>query len=398
MTAGLDSTGFTVKLLTEILSEIQISEQNRIDAALDLSTEKAIGQLNGVFAEREALLWELVRVAMSAFDPDQAEGYLLEALSALTGTVRRPASRSLVTCSVNLDAAVTLPTGSRASVQGQPTKVFRTVADVTSTTAGNYPADFEGEVTGPLAAAAGTLTVIAGPVAGWNSVTNATDAALGRVLDTDATLRERRAAELSRAGSSTPDAIRADILAIDGVEKVTIFENLTDFADSAGIPAHSIEILVFDGIVPSVTNAVLAQAIWDARGAGVRTYGNSNGTAVDSEGVTHVMYFSRPVVKTVWVTAVVDGEGVVPDNAPVLLRDWLVTQGNIDLQPGVDVIALALRCLLLDTKKDLGYVWVNDVPSLLLGFSNPPILGSNLTISAREIGRLDTARTTITVA
>ena len=396
MPAGLDATGFTVKLLTEILTEIQTTQKNRIHPALDHSAEKSLGQMNGTFAEREALLWELLRVVMVQFDPDQAEGYLLEALCALTGTVRRAASRSLVDVSVNLDAAITLPLGSRANVKDQPTKVFRTTAAITSVLAGDYPGVCEGEVTGPLAAPAGTLTVITGPVAGWNSITNAEDAALGRVQDTDATLRERRAQELSRAGACTPDAIRADLLEVPGVEKVTVFENNTDFTDDDGIPAHSIEVLIYDGVVPAVANNVLAQAIWDTR-APTRTYGNASGTAVDSEGTSRTVSFSRPVAKNVYLTVTVDGEGVIPANATTLLEDRLVTEGNEVLQPGVDVIALALKCILLDTKKDLGYAWVNDVPTLLLGFAATPTLGNNLAITSREIARLDTSRTTITV-
>lgn len=393
--AGLDPTGFTVKLLTEILAEIRTSQLNRIDPALDVSSEKALGQLNGLFSDREAILWELLKVAYSAFDPDQAEGYLLEALCALTGTVRRPASRSLVDCTVNLDAATTLPVGSVAHVAGQPTKRFRTVTAVTSTTAGDYPVQFESETTGPVAAPAGTLTVPV-PVSGWNSVTNATDASLGRVEDSDTTLRERRAQDLSRAGACTPDAIRSDLMAIAGVEKVTVFENNSDYMDADGIPAHSIEVLVYDGVSPAVANNVIAQAIWDTR-APVRTHGNTSGTAVDSEGVSRTIYFSRPVTKNVWVIAQVDGEGVVPSNATTLLRDHLVEMANVDLEPGVDVIALALKCILLESKKDAGYTWVNDVPSLLLGFSNPPVAGSNLAITPREIARLDTSRTTITI-
>lgn len=393
--AGLDPTGFTVKLLTEILQEIRTAQLNRIDPALDVSSEKALGQLNGIYSEREAVLWELVKVAMSAFDPDVAEGYLLEALCALTGTVRRPASRSLVECTVNLDASTTLPQGSVAHVQGQPTKRFRSTADVTSTVAGDYPAVFESEAFGPVAAPAGTLTVPV-PVGGWNSITNTADAALGRLEDTDAILRERRASDLSRAGACTPDAIRADLKAIAGIEKVTVFENNTDFMDADGVPAHSVEILVFDGITPAVANNVIAQAIWDTRAPG-RTFGNTSGTAIDSEGVARTVYFSRPVQKNVWITVNVDGEGVVPTNAVDLLKEHLALEGNARLQPSVDVIALVLRCILMDTKEDLGYSWVNDVPSLLLGFSNPPVSGANLAITPREIARLDTSRITLTI-
>jgi len=397
----LTPAGFTAKTLRDVLGEIETSEKDNIDPAVDVASTRPLGQLNGVYADREAALWELLRLAFSAFDPDQAEGYLLDALCALTGTTRRPASRSLVPAICSLDAGAYLPAGSLASVNGQPTRRFRSRARFptsgTVATAGDYEVQFEAENTGPIPANAGTLTVIAGPVAGWNAVTNLVDAEPGINEDTDAILRTRRASELQSVGGSTPDAIRSDLLKLSGVLLVTVFENLSDTENSDGMPPHSIEVLVYDGVYPSTSNDKIAQAIWDSRAGGVTTYGNSSGTAVDSEGNNQTVYFSRPVPKNVYLDITVDTEGTTPAGAANLLRDYVVAKGNLEFNPGDDVIALALKCILLDTKKDLGYKWVNDVPTLKLGFSASPSGTANLAISVREIARLDTSRTTVTL-
>lgn len=399
--AGLTAAGLTIKNLQEILAEVQTSERDNIDPSIDTASTRPLGQFNGLFSEREALLWELLRLLAGQFDPDVAEGWLLDALCALTGTTRRPATRSLVTCTVNLDPTVVLPIGSTAHVEGQPSKIFRTrdlVGDAGSVASADYSVVFESEETGPVAANSGTLKVIAGPVTGWNSVINPLDAEAGIVRDTDTTLRARRAEALQLVGGATPDAIRADLLNVSGVEKVHVFENLSETTDADGVPPFSIEVLVYDGIVPAVDNDVLAQAIWDSRAGGARTHGSEFGTATDSEGEEHTIWFSRPTIRNVWIVAVVDQEGVAPVDAVSLLTTHLATEGNALFSSGVDVVALAMRCILMDAKEDLGFSWVHDVPTLALGFAAAPAGTANLPITAREIARLDTSRITITLA
>lgn len=392
--AGITPAGFTIKILQEILAEYKSSEQALIHPAIDVSDSRPLGQLNGIVSEREALLWELLRFSFSANDPDAAEGFLLDALCAITGTRRRAASSSIVTCTVNLDAGVTLPEGSTAYVQDNPTRLFQSSADVTSTTAGDYTVDFESTDTGPVVANAGTLNQIAGPVTGWNSITNPLDAALGRVADTDTVLRQRRVDGLEKNGGATPDAIRSDLLAIKGVEKVLIFENQSDSIVD-GQPSHSIEVLVFDGIVPSVANDDIAQAIWNSKAAGVGTFGSITGVAVDTEGTNQNVQFSRPTVENVWLEFDVDVVGVTPTAAADVIRDYVVDQGNLQLLPGIEVVALLLKCIALDAKEDLGLTWIHDVPALRLGFSASPTETTNLPITARQIARLDTTRTIV---
>ena len=394
--SGLTPEGFVSKTLTEILGEIEDSEHTIIDPALDVSAERPIGQLNGIIAEREALLWELIAALRASTDPDLAEGSFLDAVCALTGTTRKGPTKSRVTVSLTLDATITVPAGTVFAVSGQPTIRFLTTSTVISVAgAGVYPVICEAENAGPVAALAGTLTIIPTPIPGLTSVINDADAELGRLTETDAELRLRRESELSRVGSTTVSAIRADIEAIEGVQSVRVFENLLDTTDVDGMPPHSIEVLVYDGVVPTVDNDVIAQTLWDNK-APIRTYGNTSGTAIDNEGNNQTVYFSRPTLKTVWVTAAVSTTGA-PVGAATTLRDYLVTAANTSLLPGVDVLHVLLTCLLFDTRKELGYTWVDDITSLYLAFTASPTLTANLSVGPREIARLDTSRTSITV-
>lgn len=401
--AGLTTAGFTLKTLQTILFEIQQAQRDRIDPSINNATTTPLGQNNGIFSERESLLWELLRLAYLSYDPDSAEGWLLDILCSLTGTSRRASTRTLVAGVVNLDGGTFLPAGSTSHVDGQATRLFRTRTDVDATAvlvAADYPVVFEAVETGPLQVNANTLTEIAGPVAGWNSVTNPTDGVTGRNIETDTELRVRRNEEIQKVGGSTPDAIRADLIDIDGVITAHVFENISDTTDPvSGLPAFAIEVLVFDGVVPTVADDVIAQTIWNSAPAGSRFYGSNSGTAIDSEGNNQTVLFSRPVVKPVWITAIVTrAPGVTaPGNAADLLRDHLVDTANEGFTSDGDVVALLMRAILLDSKKDLGYDWVYDVPTLLLGFSVSPAGTANLTITPREIARLDTSRTAITL-
>ncbi|MCK6585966.1 MAG: baseplate J/gp47 family protein, partial [Polyangiaceae bacterium] len=297
---GVLSTGFKRKTVEEILSDIVTREKGEISASLNTATETPIGQLNGIFAAAVGQVWELAEAVNSSFDPANAHYQALTQLSLLTGTQRQPATRSKVTATVNLNGGVTLPAGSVASVSGTPSARFRTLVDVVAPAgpAANYSVAMEAEQTGPVAANAGTLTVIATPVSGWNSVTNASSATLGRVEETDLELRLRRSAELRAQGTSPLDALRADLLELDGIDQAVVFENVSDLVVD-GMPPHSIEAVVFDD--PSIANALIAGLLWANKAAGIQAYGETVTTVTDSAGYDHTVGFTRATQRLVYL-------------------------------------------------------------------------------------------------
>jgi len=168
---------------------------------------------------------------------------------------------------------------------------------------------FEAESSGAIGALAGTLTTIASPINGWRAAYNVSDAVVGQDQEIDSQFRARRDQELATAGNATPDAIRANILALNAGSvdpahapptACTVFRNDTDLTDSNGLPPHSVEVLVQGG-----TDADIALEVWNSVGAGTVTYGNQTSTITDSQGNSQTVKWSRPVAVPIYVTGTV---------------------------------------------------------------------------------------------
>jgi uncharacterized phage protein gp47/JayE len=242
------------------------------------------------------------------------------------------------------------------------------------------PVWFIAEETGPVRANAGTLTEIAETSTGWNSVTNAADAILGEEEEADTDLRTRRLQELADSGSTTVDAIRAAILAVEDVTNAIVLEN-----DSAvtvdGIPPHAIEPVVLGG-----TDVDIAAAIFGSKAAGIQSFGaDATELVEDSLGNSHTVEFSRPTVREVYIelTLVTDPDLYVGDTA---VKEALVDFHDATREMGQDVIVYRLACVIMDL------VGVLDITTFALGFSASPSGTVNLSIADRELAELDTSR------
>ncbi len=399
---GVTPEGFNKKTLQDILTSI--NDRQRAAPALgpgfDTSTSTAAGQINGIMSSDFAELWELLEEAYHGTDPDAAEDYLLTALSGLTGTVRRAASPSRVPApsqTFSLNAGATIPAGSLVARAGRPDIVFKTLVEITNS--GGSPAVLTGEVecisTGPIDVPAGQLTVIVNPITGWTATTNLVDASLGRYVDSDITLRQRRIAQLQLRGGSTVAGIEADLLDVDAVpaladiRDVIVLENTDDVA-VGGIPAHAFEAVIDDGDTPTVPDNTIAQVIWDSRPAGIKSAGSSSGTATDKTGDPQTVAFSRVTLKPVYIGITVATNADFPIDGVAQVKDALVAYGAT-FGIGDDVIALALRA------RSLLVAGVTDAPVFTLGFAPAPAGTVNLPVSSRERATFSTTNIVVSV-
>ena len=387
--AQVDATGLQIKTIEEILAELSTQQKAEIDSALNTDPDEPIGELNGIFAAQLREIWEVAEVAYNGFNPDAAEGFLLEKLSALTGTRREGATKGTVTCDIDLDIGATLLNGTHfANVVGNPDNRWTPQADFTSPANGVHSIVFEAENAGTVIANSGTITVISTAVVGWNSVTNPLDAVPGREIDTNDELRQRREEELRATGSATVDAMRADILADVDVLQATVFENVTDTTDPiSGLPAHSLEAVVFDGTPPVLTDAAIAQLIWDTKPAGILAFGLESGIATDSLGTFHTIGFSRPTEIEIHIEMFVSINIATGYAGAAALEAALVLLNDSDLLLGRDVLAARL------IEVAMGFDGVFNMTSPpQLGFAPSPVGTADLVIQPREIARLDTSR------
>jgi uncharacterized phage protein gp47/JayE len=436
---GLTPTGFVPKTEDDVLADLETALRGKFGQSINLTPQARFGQLAGIFAERFGQLWALGEALYAAFDPDQATGAALDAIAAITGTIRLAATRSQVTLTLtgtigspplagrivsvqstgvkfktkvdspvfvaapawqsghvygtlgvfvtNANRIYVLITAGTSAGSGGPTT---TAADITDNTAhwryvgeGTAYAQVAAESvdTGPKVAASGTLTVIETPVARWESAINLLDAVNGRDVESDSALRLRREAEIHAQGNAVAEAIRADVLRVTDVTSVTVFANDTDVTDADGVPPHSVEVMVQGGVDQDIRAAIFA-----TKAAGIGTTGNVTGTVTDSQGVAHTIKFSRPTLKTVYVDITVLYDATLyPSDGDDEIKAAIVAYGAVQ-KTGKDVVASSIGA------QAFAVAGVLDANPVKISLTAGPTVSTTIPIGSRELAVYDTSR------
>jgi uncharacterized phage protein gp47/JayE len=376
MSSGISSTGFTRKRLDEILADKNTDVRGVFGPDINLDPQAPDGQINAAIAESDANLWELLELAYNAFNPNAAIGSTLDALVALNGIVRLPASKSTVTLDFTGTNGTLIPTGS--VVSSTAGDQFETVAD--ATIAGGVASVLAQSVeTAQIAAVAGSITTIETPVVGWDTVTNPADALVGRLEETDAELRVRRRQSVAFPSQSMVDSIYSAVANVEDVRKVTVLENDTDSVDGNGQEPHSVQVVVTGG-----TDADIAQQIFNEKPAGIEAVGTTTEVVNDSQGLPHDIGLTRPTEVPIYVDLVLVKTAEYPSNGDDLIRAAIVAYGQTEFDLGDDVIYTRL------------YTPINEVPghsisSLKIGRVDPPLLTTDVPIAFDEVSDFDEA-------
>lgn len=389
--AGLTLTGFDRKTVEAIFAEIVADLHAKISPSLNTEAASLLGNFVGIFASKLGEAWEVLEALYRAGDRNGASGDPLDAIGALIGVPREAATKSTVLANVNVGAAFSQAPGTMiASVAGNPSARFVNVDTVASVGGGTLTGiRFEAESTGPTEAPSGTLTVIANPVSGWNSITNPLDAEIGKLIESDQAYRLRQIAELARVGSTTVDAIRADVLALDGVESALVLDNDTDTIDGNGLLPHSVEVILLSDSDDSELTEQIFQTIFRAKAGGINTNGLQLGFPEDSQGRAHEIRFTRPTEIDLYLEITIYSSEEYPGDA--FVKETLASWGQENLTVGRDVIKqrIAAVCMAIDGIEDVDVTGIDNV--------TPTVTSANYSIGIREIARLDTSRIDLNV-
>jgi uncharacterized phage protein gp47/JayE len=437
----LTAEGLVIETFVEIRAGINAELREEYGPEADLSDGAVAGIFVAAVARSDADREELTEAVNSSSNPDTATGARLDSICAITGTIREAATPSSVVLTLTGDDATIVLAGNQASIEATGAR-FATLEDVTlaaldawtittpyvigdrvtndgkaylctdpGTSAGAGGPDTEDEaitdgsviwrflgegeaaadvdsectVTGPTVGTTGTILEIETPVSGWISVINILDADVGTLLESDEALRMRRETELSRPGTSTQDAIRADILEVDGVTTVTVFANREDI-EVDGIPAHSVEVLVQGGE---------DQDIWDKLWLSIPveadTVGDEEGTVVDSQGTSHTLRFSRPDELEIYVEVELSKDPLTyPDDGDDQVIAAIVAFGDAQLT-GRDVRASAISAAIFAAVDG-----ILDVTAVFIGIAPAPALSTTIAVSLRQLALYDTSRIGVT--
>lgn len=447
--ASLTDAGLSIDTVDEIRTAINERLRKKFGPSLDLSDESIEGQLVGILSERLGNNEELLEVLYDSMNPDHARGFLQDAICAITGTERLPASQTAGVVFLTGDPATSVISGQQVSTgstdfhfitQGDATMgstldswaettgydvgdfvtnmgyVFECITAGTSTT-GDGPqgddADPEditdgtahwqlyGEgtaiseavevlcnITGTNAAPARSVTTIETPLSGWLGVINIEAMSTGRDVQTDEELALLREIELAQPGTSPIPAITAALINVPGVTSVRVFYNNQEVTDGDGVPPKSVEALVQGGDDQAILECLFANV---AGGIGYHSSGGGAvvGTVVDSEGEEHTIEFTRPTEVAIYIaiTLTKDAEEY-PDDGDDQVVSAVVNYGNAQ-RPGRDAVASALqsRCFRLPS--------VLKVVSFFIGTAPTPVSSSDVVITTRQVATYAIGRTSI---
>lgn len=202
------------------------------------------------------------------------------------------------------------------------------------------------EQTGAISGLAGMLNSFEAYPSGIEDVYNRYDLTDGRDQESDDELRARYLSGLTNTGKGTADATLSAVQRLEGVTQLMLIENPLEVDDKNGIPPKSFELIVAGGSTEDI-----AQAIWDNKPLGIRTWGTSEGVAHDIFGGEHIMHFQRPYPKYTFVKLsfkIFDEEALnfplaeIPDQIKRGIEEYGAT-----LRMGVDIIP----------NKIMGYVY-----------------------------------------
>ena len=377
---GVTLTGFVPLTLAEVKAELEAEFRSAFGNNVQVQPASINGQAIGIFAEREASLWELAeRVYHAAYTLD-AVGAALDTRAAMHGVTRLGAEFSTVVQTFNGPNATAIPAG---TIFRDPVTLQEWATDVPVTIGPTLTVDVaaSADVTGPILGLSGTLTEMVSIISGVTT-TNALDAAVGRNIESDAALRLRI---LSRPEGDSADDIRFAVLALTGVTSCTVFVNDTE-ATVGGMPPHSVEAVVVGGVV-----AEIAQAIWNTVGGGIRPFGTGATAAVnvvDTAGDTQSVGFSRPTTVSMFVSVTAQTLADFPtDGETQVILQILDKAGT--LLTGQDVIAFQLA----------QNVEVAGIGTFVLKVGRTSVPTNDIeTVTGRELAVFDSSRITPNIA
>ena len=289
----VSSAGITIPSYEDIYQSLIASFQLIYGADLYVAPDSQDGQLIAVFAKAIHESNQAAVAVFQSFSPSFAIGAGLSSVVKINGMTRRIASNS--TCDVVLVGQFGA-TISNGIVQDTSNNKWSLPPVVVIPISGTITVTATAIDKGALTAAIGTITKIATPTFGWQSVTNTVVAVPGAPVETDAELRLRQTTSTTIPSESIFEGTLGDVANLPGVLHVKGYENDSNVTDGDGIPAHSIAVVVEGG-----DSTDIAEAIARHKTPGTGTYGTTAIAVYDIFGVPNIINFFRPTIATISV-------------------------------------------------------------------------------------------------
>lgn len=343
---------------------------------------------------REGAMRNVAQLA-NQINPNVAEGVFLDAIWALTGGRRQPATKTVVPGAIlsGVPSSI-IPAGAIAAnvVTGDR---FTLAAAVVLDNTGNATGTFVSVADGQIPADAGDLSQIVSGVIGWEAVTNPSAGVMGTVLESDEQSRVRRKNTLALQGVSINEATVSRLYDTAGVRSVAFRENYTAapvVVDGIPLVANSIWACVDGG-----TDADVAASLLTTKSAGCDWNGAVSVNVVDQfSGQTYPVLFDRPTPQAILVNVTVKPGTLANPIAAVKQAVLDYANGLLLNEPGftigTDVSAFELAAAI---NSQLPGIFVQLVEVAFASMT--PTWLSLLTIATNEKATVDASAIAVTV-
>ena len=263
----VDATGATGASLAENVDGLNERQREAFGADLAATPQTPQSQWSGIAGLGLTEMGEAgARAAVYGSSVDHAPGVHLDAIGSVADVRRLQATHSRLVATLTGVGGTVVPAGSRAKTDPGGDE-FATTEAVTLSATG-VTVTMQAVETGPVEAAAGTLTRIVTGIEGWETVTNAADAVLGRARQGDDEYRRLYRMRAAHSSVAPIDGLRA-ALTEAGATRSVVSDNPTNAAvtsQSWTLPAHSILAIVSGGL-----DGDIHRAVENHRGMGVTT-------------------------------------------------------------------------------------------------------------------------------
>lgn len=400
--AEVTSTGYKLKTQNEWFDEEKQMYLD-IDPLWNLDPSTPDGLKLAHDAEIFSALDETLQQAYNSKDPNKASGVDLDVIASLTGTSRSKGTASTVTGFVLSGVASPLTTVPAGTIFESVTTGSRWTLDQqwTLDSSGQAVVDITCTEIGPIEADVGTITRIITTVPGLTSCNNPSPATPGTGIESDSSLRVKRATAVGRPGNNQIDSMLGELYAVDGTRRVKVYENDTNTTDSNGLPPHSIAPIIDGG-----TDADVAMAIYTKKNPGVALYQAGTPVSVDVTSPTYpdnvkTIKFSRPKYVDMIIAVTIKNDGSLPSNTQDLIRDAFIEFASGGLVPaefgfkvdGFDIgETVPYSTLYTPINKVIGQYGNSYVQTLTVNGGT-----TNVTIAFNELSRWTSSNITVTL-
>ena len=296
----VDENGIHAPTFDAIMAYLQGQVRSIFGSDTYLGNDSKDQQLLGIVATAIYDVNSASIAVYNNFSPNTAQGVGLSSMVKINGLQRKLPTNSTVDLVLVGRPGTQIING--AATDENQTFRWLLPSPITIPSTGVALTTATAEQKGQIRAVAHTITKIATPSFGWQTVDNDVDANPGEPLESDVDLRARQTQSTMLASVTALDGMTGSVLDVTGVTRTSVIENDTSATDVFGVPSHSVCYVVEGGNVIDIATAIARHKTPGAGtfGGPVADANNITVQVPDQWNIPHPISFRRPRYATIY--------------------------------------------------------------------------------------------------